>query len=344
MSSKILFVTVGAAAIGLILIARGCSGRNDRVAATKTETANSAATNAEAQSTDFSLTAGVDDDFDLPVREEIRQKRKLTRETMVLVVGSKEFGYDTDHTQACVIGVNGKVRVETADTDTAEVLIVRSARNLEDLQSKKVEINPDDNDNNLHIYLGNNKSPDSRRRVSRRILKEIRALGNNRSPETSPEIRQRVILKLPRQAGVQLRDIDGDVTVDGVGGHLSAYGVTGNIGVTRASGSINAGYINGDINITFAPLNANSVRLADDINGNIDLRFEGEVNAELNAYAINGAIKPEFSNVASTNSESEVGRLKTRIGNGSLGIEIRGINGNVTLSKAGMKDASALRE
>jgi hypothetical protein len=343
--SKLVFALIAAAAIGLMLISRGCSERKETAAATKVEMADKAATADRSQSMGFSLSANDDEGYDLPEREEIRQKRKLTPGTEVFVVGVDHFGVDTDHTQVFVIGIDGRVKVETADTDTAEVLIVRSARKREDLLRRKVEIRPEDNNENLHIHVGDNRPPDSRHSVKRRVLKEMRIHDrDNSSPESLPEIRQRVVLRLPRKSGLEIRQVGGDVTIGGVGGHLRITEVIGNVRVTGAAGPVVVGNTCGDIDITFAPLKANSVRIGDDIIGNVELRFEGDVNADLNASSVNGAVKPDFPNVAPSVSEPEQGRLKARIGNGGFGIEIDGVNGNVTLSKAGDRDASVSKD
>jgi hypothetical protein len=348
MRSKHVFALMAAAAIGLMLISRGCSERKESAAATKVEMADKAGTGEGSQSMEFSLSANDDEGFDLPEREEIRQKRKLTPGTEVFVVGVEHFGVDfaivdTDHTQVFVIGIDGRVKVETADTDTAEVLIVRSARKREDLLRQKVEIRPENNNENLHIHVGDNRPPDSRHSVKRRVLKEMRIhAGDDSSPESLPEIRRRVVLRLPRKSGLEIREVGGDVTIGGVGGHLRISEVTGNVRVTRAAGPIVVGHINGDMDITFAPFRANSIRIGDDITGNVDLRFEGELNADLTAWNVIGDIKPDFPKMEIHRTERGWwwASLKARIGNGGSVIEIHDVNGNVTLSKAGNGDAS----
>jgi len=132
-------IVVLAAIAMAALIGRDCSARKDG-AATKVETSGDAGAGDESQSTEFSLSAKDDEGFDLPEREEIRQKRKLTPGTKVFVIGFKDAKIDSDGKEVIVMGINGPVKVEAADTDMAEVLVVRSARNREDLQRQKVEI------------------------------------------------------------------------------------------------------------------------------------------------------------------------------------------------------------
>src|SRR5262245_36947501 len=85
MRSKLVFAALAAAAIGLMLIARGCSAPKDG-AATKVKTVDAA----ESKSAEFSLSAEDDEGFDFPEREEIRQKRNLTPGTKIFVIGFKD--------------------------------------------------------------------------------------------------------------------------------------------------------------------------------------------------------------------------------------------------------------
>lgn len=338
------------AVVTLMLVARGCSARKDN-AVTKGETANGAAkaktqpaelpqnlrawsdsavgtADAKTQPAEYSLSAKDDEGVDLPEREEIRQSRKLTPGTKVFVIGLNDARVDSDGKEAFVMGVNGGVKVETADTDTAEVLIVRSAHKREDLQRRKVEIS---NEENLFIRIEDGPAPSPRRTVLSKVRRKMFAPAEDDS--AIAEIRERVILKLPRKAGLEIHVVYGAVTVGATDGQLEIRNVDGPIRVARAAGPVAVSNVNGPIDITFAPLAANSINIGR-INGDINLRFEGEVNADLNAWSVIGAVKPDFPNVEVRNRESEWSRLKARIGNGGLGIEIYNVNGNVTLSKA----------
>ena len=88
------------------------------------------------------------------------------------------------------------------------------------------------------------------------------------------------------------------------------------------------------------PGNLVSVR---SVNGDVDLRFEGEVNADVNAWRVTGNIEPDLPNVERLPAEPPVGRLKARIGRGGASIEIQSVNGNLKLSKAGSKNTSSVR-
>jgi hypothetical protein len=302
------------AVVGVLLITTRCLYRNDD-AATKIETASNAAADGKKQPGEYSLSAEADEGVDLPEREEIRQMHKLTPGTKVFVIGLNDARVDTADKQAFVMGINGGVKVETADTDTAEVLIVRSARKREELQHRQVKITKDEN---LFIRI-----------------EDDRSLG------PVPEIRERVIMRLPRKVGLEIHVVYGNVTVGESEGRLEVRNVDGSIRVARAAGPMEISNVNGGIDITLAPLTGNSISICGSVNGDVALRFDGEVNADLRIWSVNGEIKPDFQGLDVPNSEPERGRFKARIGTGGSVIEVCGINGNVALARAGRADTSA---
>lgn len=322
MRSKLVFALMAAAAIGLLLIARGCSGRKED-AATKVETADNTAAVDKTQPVEFSLSAKDDEGVDLPEREEIRQIYRLTPEATVWVSN-----------------MNGNVKVDTADADIAEILVVHSARRREDLQYNQINIHRGHrrDEKTLSLYI-DRKSVSSWR-------------------DAIPESRQRVILRLPHKTSLEIHEIGGDVTVGQIHGRAEVMKVDGAVRVARAAGQIKLGEINGGVDVTFALLSGNEARIRDvsfhrvihkgpgtllpgnlvsirDVNGDVALRFEGEVNADVNAWSVTGNIEPDLPNVERLPAEPPVGRLKARIGGGGASIEIQNVNGNVTLSKAG---------
>jgi hypothetical protein len=339
MRSKLVFAALAGAVIGSMLIARGCSARNDG-AAPKAEMADDAVAGAESQSAEFSLSAKDSEGFDLPEREEIRQKRKLVPGTKVFVIGPNNAKLDTDGKDVIVMGINGPVKVETADTDIAEVLVVRSARKREDLQSQKVEIS---DYKGLYIHVGSALEPDPGHEFREKLARVGRRLPESSSSpsiDSAPEIRRRVILRLPRKAGLDISEIGGDVAIEGVDRRLEIRNVIGKVRAARVAGLIVVGDVNGAVNLAFAPGAAISVKIAG-VNGDVDLGFNGEVNADLQSWGIVGAIKPDFPNVGDTVPVE--GGLKARIGAGGSLIEINDVNGNLTLSKAANRDGETER-
>jgi hypothetical protein len=138
---------------------------------------------------------------ELRERDEIRQTFKLTPGTRVEVSS-----------------IRGSVEIETADTDVAEVHIVRSAQSRKDLEQFKVGI---ENKPQSLIIRGETRRRDS-------------------GAGDGPEVRQHVMLRLPRRVDLSIETITGEVRLPDVGGQL----VVGNVG-----GSLNVGAVDGQIQI-----------------------------------------------------------------------------------------------
>lgn len=303
MRSKSSIALILFAAFTFVLTTSGCRIRNR---SNQAEPKAAEAPKAAEPQAELSITAAEDKD-DLPEKEEIRRKFKL----------------DADSTIS-VYNIIGSLTVETTDTDTAELLIVRSAKTREDLQNyRKVKIEHEGK--RLHIGTEND----------RKSL--FSAIG------TIPPGRQRVIMKVPRKIEyLDSWDINGPVTLGETSARIEMRNINGTFKATRVSGQFELHNTNGSIEVVFAPLTGKSIEISD-INGNIDLRFEGQVNADLNAWSINGQLNPELSGVEARNEEQSRGRLKARIGTGGTQIRVSGVNGNVNLLKADKAPASAAK-
>lgn len=222
-----------------------------------------------------------------------------------------------------ISNINGRVDVETADTDHAEVLIVRSAKKRDDLQFRKINIEHDP------VQLRIRVEEDRRSLFS--------AFGS------IPEGRQRVMLKLPRKVAVETNGVNGDVTIGELDGGVDVRGVNGQINIAQATGGANFRGINGKIDAAIAKLSSGDGIDLSGVNGNTTLRFIGEVNADVQARGHNGKVESDLPNVEERKGEKRYGRYEARIGTGGAQIEIRGVNGNVYLTKAEKQSATTVK-
>ena len=222
-----------------------------------------------------------------------------------------------------VSSINGRVDVETAEIDHAEVLIVRSAKKREDLQFRKIRILHDPGE--LRIGLeGDRRSFFS-------------AFGS------IPEGRQRVMLKLPRKVAFITNGVNGDVAVGEIEGGVDIRGLNGKINIAQATGGATFRHVNGKIDATIAKLSTGGGIDLNGVNGNTTLRFIGEVNADVDARGHNGRVESDLPNLQESKDEKRYGRYSARIGTGGPQISIRGVNGNVSLTKAEKQSATAAK-
>lgn len=269
---------LGAAALGLSLFVTGGCHVNRRQ-------------RAEAKQKELNATSS---DQELTAKQEVRQSYKLAPGTKV-----------------DVSGINGLLQIETSETDTAEIHLVRSARNEADFNERTVVL--EQKGNSLVVRIRNNRE------------RSFWAMLSSRHPE-----RQQAYLKLPRQIDLDVSGINGKTEIGEIGGRVELSGMNGPIKVARATGGFDLSGANGNIEVTLAQLTKGvEVR---GVNGTLDLRFVGEVNADVEVHGVNGNINPELPNLSV--KEQKRGRLEARIGKGGTAIEVSGVNGNINFLPA----------
>jgi len=228
------------------------------------------------------------------VREEIRQSYQLAPGASVELAN-----------------INGAIRIETADTKTAEVYVERFASSQEALSRRKVTIEADAN--NL------------------RIRGEKGDMGFfERWFGSSPS--EKLTLKLPRQIALHTKGVNGAVSVAELDGPVDVRGVNGRVQIAGANGAAEFKGINGNITIGLKQLNNDGVVLGG-INGNIELQLTSGINAEFDAHGINGSVASDLSEVSI--SRGRHGAYTGQIGTGgSSVISAKGINGNIRLTRS----------
>lgn len=217
-----------------------------------------------------------------------------------------------------ISGINGAVQVETADTKTAEVHIVRTARSREALNAHKVTVEQTptglvirgESDNGggwlQHLWRG--------------------------------EVHQQVMLKIPRQIALAARGVNGSVTVSEVNGPTQISGVNGNVQISQASGQSNVSGINGRVVVAVKQLNAEGLHLSG-INGGVELRLADNLNASLEAHGMNGKVSSDLPGVNVVSSDRST--YSAQIGSGGPQIAISGVNGSVRLTRAAVASSSS---
>jgi hypothetical protein len=296
-------ITLFAILVSVLVVAGGCRHhRMDRArgmeGGDKAEKIAASDATADGKEVAFSLVDRGGED--LPEKEEIRRVYQLAPGSVV-----------------DVSGINGSIDLETADTEIAEVLIVRSANKREDLQFRQIAILHEPN--RLRI-----RTEDDRKSIFSEMA-------------TVPEGKQRVILKVPHKVRFNTNRLNGNLTTGEIDGRVDINGVNGAVKIGQARGEAFFRGINGSIEATIAKLADEGVRVTG-VNGNTKLSFIGDVNANIEASGFIGDVQPDLPKVEVQSSESMVGSYKARIGSGGVPIRVEGVNGNVYLVKAG-KDA-----
>ncbi|HEY3581462.1 MAG TPA: hypothetical protein VGK82_12990 [Pyrinomonadaceae bacterium] len=233
----------------------------------------------------------VSHDADDAVRDEIRQSYELAPGARV------DLG-----------GINGPVKIETADTKTAEIYIERTASSKDALDRRKV-------------YIEGSADRLSIRAETVEHSFFAKLFGAKAS--------ERVTLKLPRQIALATKGVNGSVVVGEIEGPVELSGINGKVNIAKAAGSATFKGINGNVFAGLKSIEQEGVTLSG-INGNIELQLPADVNADFDAHGMNGRVIADLPNVSIDRGRH--GSYWARIGNGGTGISAKGINGNIRLT------------
>jgi len=211
-------------------------------------------------------------------------------------------------------GLNGAVKIETSDSNKAEVYIERTASSQEAMDRRKVIIQADANS----LTIRGEKADGFFSRF----------FGSSASERTT--------LKLPRQITLSAKGVNGAFITSDIDGEVEVTGINGRVQVGSAVGRATFKGINGNMVIGLKKLDQEGVTLSG-INGNIELQLGSDVNADFDARGMNGRVVSDLPNV-SIDKSKHGSSYSARIGNGGAGISAKGINGNIRFTRGAMDD------
>ena len=226
---------------------------------------------------------------------------------------------------------NGPIDVQTTDSDTAEVHIIRTTQYESDLKDEPIDrLEYEEYKGNTEEMKGHSFLDIRGRRIWRFEPSKVWRLFKSK-----PEIRSQVTLKIPRKISfLVVSDINGDVNIGEVEGGVTVGDVNGKVAVARAERVLQLISINGKVDAAIAKVQNKE----DDflnllyINGNIDLKFLDGISATITGKKINGQIANSLPNVSVKNDKN--GNYNAVIGNGGVEIKFDKINGNTSLTSA----------
>ncbi len=202
--------------------------------------------------------------------------------------------------------IYGAVDIETTNTDTAEVHIIRSARNRADFSSRKINI--EQTANGLAIR------------------------GERDLSQEHAKVKHRVLLKLPRQISLFVEKVNARLNIGEIDGAARLARINGAVKIAQAAGYAEVSNINGSFTMTITKLGERGIR-AEEINGSVELRFTDDLNADLNVIKFNGSVNSELPNTSVIEKKrNEI--FAARIGAGGIPISLTSVNGGVRIMRA----------
>ena len=235
--------------------------------------------------------ARASDECGLPERDDFRQSYQLPAGASV-----------------SVSGINGSVTIETTDSNTAEVHIIRCSDNKESLEYRKV--------------------------IIEQTTTGLVIRGQNDQDHHDVKVKQQVFLKLPHQVNLSVNGVNGSVTTGNLEGPVKISGINGKVNVGAASDRADISGVNGSVSFSISHLREGGINVKG-INGKVEIMFSSEVNADLDMHGINGKISTELNNL-SVQGKISRDSLSGKIGSGGPRINISGVNGSVRLVRAGV--------
>jgi hypothetical protein len=205
-----------------------------------------------------------------------------------------------------IINTNGKIEVEGADAEQAEVRAERVAKAGTDAAAR--DLLP-------RVTISEDVKPDHVRIETGRLDGINIGIGF--------EVNYKV--RVPRGTVVRLRNTNGQVSAVGTNGVLFATTTNGGVKAVDVTGDITARSTNGGVEIQMAELTG-KVSLST-TNGGVSLVLPDEAKADLSASCTNGGIS--VSGLKLETTESTRRRLEGRLNGGGTLIDLRTTNGGI---------------
>ncbi|HJZ77138.1 MAG TPA: DUF4097 family beta strand repeat-containing protein [Vicinamibacterales bacterium] len=205
---------------------------------------------------------------------------------------------------------NGRIDVEGADTATVEVRAERIARGATDSAAR--ELLP-------RIVIKEDATPD---RVSIRTERLSGIMIG-----ASFEVRYHV--KAPKGATVSVTNTNGQVSLTGLNGKVTAHTTNGQVKGDTLTGAIDARTTNGGVNIDLSSVGREPVTLHT-TNGAVTLTLPESGKADISASVTNGGISVgEFQNLDV--AEKSRRHFEAKLNGGGAPIELQTTNGGVRI-------------
>jgi hypothetical protein len=211
-----------------------------------------------------------------------------------------------------VINVNGRITAEPADGSAVELRADRSAKAASDEVAREL----------LARIEMREEVGDSRVRVEVRV------------PRGSSRHEIKWTVRVPRNVAVDLRTVNGGVTMARLEGEVRARSTNGGIvGERLAATSVDAAVTNGGVEIELTrPVDRGSFQL-EATNGGVQLSLPQESRADITGRCVNGGIEV-LELPVEVLGEKTRRRLDAKLNGGGARISLETVNGGVRLSRS----------
>jgi hypothetical protein len=103
-----------------------------------------------------------------------------------------------------------------------------------------------------------------------------------------------LLVIVPAETSLRLKSLNGNVTVDGVHGEVSAHTQSGHITLDHISGTVTADSLNGPIHVEMDAVDAAKPMAFSTLNAPIDVTFPPDLKADLAVKTMRGPVYSDF--------------------------------------------------
>jgi putative adhesin len=216
----------------------------------------------------------------------------------------KTFDADGD-TDFAIQNVSGDVVIETWDQDKAQVKVIKRGGSIEERKNTTV------------VFLSNDNKLQFRTAQSKNYV----------------EVRYEV--KLPQEvAKINIKTVSGAVKLSKTTADTAVESVSGPINLVDIAGLRNLKTTSGNVSAVLRDkLEEDTSMDLNSVSGNIDLRVRYDLNANLNAETVSGAISVDDAFGVPVQKKIPGARAAGQIGEGGQSLRIRTVSGAIKLGK-----------
>ncbi len=251
----------------------------------------------------------------------------------------------TPGTRVEVSSIRGGVEIVNAETSTAEVQIIRTARTRADLEYHKIEVEQTGN----RLVVRGVQEPEQRQRqniqVNHQVILKLprnvhlsvtSVSGSLKAGDLDGEAHVSSISGSVRIGNVgsklQVSSVSGSLEVGNVGAEAHVNSVSGNVRLGQVNGALDVRSVSGAVNTTLIGLSPQGIRIKS-ISGSVVIGFKSEVNADFSADSVSGQVHLDVPNVT-RESDEKSSNVRARIGAGGTPIVISSVSGDIRLTRS----------
>lgn len=208
--------------------------------------------------------------------------------------------------------VNGDVSIEVWERDEVRVYAIKSASSPELLDGLEIKVDAGNGGVEIDTEYPSNRHHESKGGSSMKV---------------------EYTLTVPRTA--RLDDIDlvnGNLSVVGVEGGVSAATVNGNILLRNCAGDTEVGTVNGGIEAHVDRLDPGESLALESVNGRLDLYLASSIGAHMRAESVNGRLTNDFG--IDVRKGKYVGSdFRGMVGGGGAEVALETVNGSINVHR-----------